>query len=180
MELKLKWTNPLASQGFTKPLVTALSKAGGDAIRGLKITSRRYAQTKKRMKAGRLNAGLPLTFPKGVTYIRDLEWRMDVTSDYALVSSYTGARQTRLGVTVGINKGTRALIKGAFIATMKSGHVGVFLRTGPGRFPIKELFTTRVADVFNDNGMTDEAFTRAQETFSKSFERLYPLELAKR
>lgn len=39
------------------------------------------------------------------------------------------ARQTKAGV-VYSNKGRRSLIKGAFIATMPSGHKGVFMRTG--------------------------------------------------
>jgi hypothetical protein len=38
-----------------------------------------------------------------------------------------GARQTKLGTSVKV-KGTRKLIKGAFIATMPTGHRGVFVR----------------------------------------------------
>ena len=41
-----------------------------------------------------------------------------------------GARQTKRGVTYKGRSGGRQLIPGAFIATMPSGHVGVFKRTG--------------------------------------------------
>lgn len=38
------------------------------------------------------------------------------------------ARQGKKGVTVSVRKGQRELLRGTFIATMKSGHVGVFER----------------------------------------------------
>lgn len=49
-----------------------------------------------------------------------------------------GARQTRAGVTVRL----RGSYAHAFLATMKSGHAGVFRRTGAGspRLPIHEQF----------------------------------------
>lgn len=63
------------------------------------------------------------------------------------------ARQTKAGVSVKV-KGARKVIKGAFIATMPTGHVGVFTRTPSSRYkrvrkgtktqwtqlPIKELY----------------------------------------
>lgn len=36
--------------------------------------------------------------------------------------------------------GTQRTYRGAFIATMKSGHRGVFVRRGAGRLPIRELY----------------------------------------
>lgn len=57
------------------------------------------------------------------------------------------ARQTRKGVTVRVGK-SRKLIKSAFIATMQSGHVGVFTRKGKARLPIKELYTIAIPEAF--------------------------------
>lgn len=70
-----------------------------------------------------------------------------------------GARQTAKGVTVNVLNG-RKLIKGAFIATMRSGHTGVFVREPNGKhkkvmsggkaswhqLPIRELFGPAVPD----------------------------------
>lgn len=56
-----------------------------------------------------------------------------------------GARQGSAGVRV---KG-RPLLKGAFIAGMKSGHVGVFHRLGPKRLPIHELYGANPAHAIN-------------------------------
>lgn len=83
-----------------------------------------------------------------------------------------GARQTRKGVTVAVLRG-RKLINGAFIATMPTGHRGVFLRKGTahkqvkrnGRvtssgLPIKELFGPSVPSAFA-NTVVQAALARA-------------------
>jgi hypothetical protein len=45
------------------------------------------------------------------------------------LSKFTGARQTAKGVSVKVlRSGPRTILKHAFLATMKSGHVGVFWR----------------------------------------------------
>jgi len=50
-----------------------------------------------------------------------------------------GARQTKAGVTYRLPSG-RGLIPSGFLATMKSGHRGVFARRGKPRLPIVEQF----------------------------------------
>lgn len=56
-------------------------------------------------------------------------------------------QQTSEGVRV---KG-RGLLKSAFVAKMKSGHVGVMIRSGSSRLPIRELFGPNPAhDVTNN------------------------------
>jgi hypothetical protein len=59
------------------------------------------------------------------------------------------ARQTGRGVTFRGVGGTRTLVASAFVATMKTGHQGVFLRKGKPRLPIRELFGVSVGHVFN-------------------------------
>lgn len=52
-----------------------------------------------------------------------------------------GASQTKKGVTYRIEKGGgRKRMQGGFIATMRSGHRGVFSRRGKSRLPIHEAF----------------------------------------
>lgn len=69
-----------------------------------------------------------------------------------------GARQTRDGVSVSVKHG-RKIIKGAFIATMPSGHKGVFVRVGNQHkkvngqwhgLPIKQLFGPSVPAAFSN------------------------------
>jgi len=47
-------------------------------------------------------------------------------------------RQTKKGISVTIKKGHRTMLRSAFIATMRSGHVGVYKRVGRKRLPIRE------------------------------------------
>ena len=73
---------------------------------------------------------------------------IDVVMRSGWISLYKlGARQTKTGVTVRL----RGSYKSAFIAKMKSGHVGVMKREGTARLPIRELFGPNPAhDVTNN------------------------------
>lgn len=69
-----------------------------------------------------------------------------------------GARQTKTGTSYIIDKTTgRKRIVSAFIATMQSGHTGVFRRKGRGRLPIVELRGPSLGLLFEDiQGLADE------------------------
>jgi hypothetical protein len=163
----------------TRAFASAIRKAGGDAARFLRTGGSKIVRAKKKIALKRVREALTLTFPKG-RRIEDLTWRMDVSGAPVPVAAFPH-RQTKRGVSVAINQGARALIRSAFVATMRSGHRGVFTRAGPGspRLPIKELFSTRVSDVFRDNPTIPTLFHGARSTFESSFTRLLPLELAK-
>lgn len=118
-----------------------------------------------------------------------------------------GASQVGTGVSVRIKKDRpRKVIAYAFIATMKSGHQGVFQRTtdkkgtgtpigstgklllnDPGkwprqyRLPIKELFGPRVEDIFENKPVMDETLDKAAIRLNERFEHEveYLLERAK-
>ena len=84
-----------------------------------------------------------------------------------------GARQTKTGVSVNI-MGTRKVVKRAFIATLKSGHRGVFARGqygdakfifGKARLPITELTTVSVPRSF----MTDKVLKAMESQISQDF-----------
>lgn len=93
-----------------------------------------------------------------------------------------GARQTSKGVSVDVLHG-RKLIAGAFIATMPSGHTGVYVRMGNqhkkvaknGRIvwsglPIKELFGPSVP-----NGLVNKA---VQDALQLLIEEKFPIVFA--
>lgn len=64
-----------------------------------------------------------------------------------------GARQTPTGVTVR----RWGHHRGAFLAGMRSGHKGVFIRTTPARLPIRELWGPNPASFVNNNPAEYEA-----------------------
>jgi len=89
-----------------------------------------------------------------------------------------GARQTKKGVSVNVLQG-RKLIAGAFIATMPSGHIGVFMRQGGTHkrvvrnglamwsgLPIKELFGPSVPAAFANKVVMAALKSVIQERFA--------------
>ena len=159
-------------------LVRAMDKAGSDAARSMRTDSGRKVREKKRMKAGTVSRGLPLTFPTDRSKLSSLVWRMQVSGKVVPIASYP-ARQVKGGVSVEINKGRPTLIRSAFITTLRSGRRGVFLHKGGKTSRVQELYTSRIADVFNDTGFVAAVQERAQGVFASAFARLLPIEINK-
>lgn len=85
-----------------------------------------------------------------------------------------GARETRTGVTVrGIGK-----LAGRFIATMPSGHTGVFRRRGRERLPITEEKVRLQPGA--SAAADDEVRTKGPEIFRDNFEPLLERRLARK
>lgn len=80
------------------------------------------------------------------------------------------AKQTGKGVTANA-WGVRKLYKGTFIATMKSGHTGVFARTTKKRFPIKELWGSGVTQVMSQAIVMSELEAEAKEKLTANVVR---------
>lgn len=161
-----------------KAVARAASKAGNDALRAMRTAAGRSVRQRKKIKAGVVSKAFKLNYASPRSSLESMEWSMDVTGAPMPLIAFPHS-QTRRGVSVMVNAGSRKLVKGAFIATMKSGHEGVFVRTGKARLPIKELFSTRVTDVFKDEGMIPAVFARTQSVFTSAFQRLLNLELGK-
>jgi hypothetical protein len=84
------------------------------------------------------------------------------------------ARQVRRGVTYSAGKGKgRKLVPGAFIASMPSGHKGVFKRRGRRRLPITELHGPSIPQVFV-KGRTERL---VNDLVDKEFEIIFNREL---
>lgn len=82
------------------------------------------------------------------------------------------ARQVRAGVSVKV-KGTRKVVSHAFIATMKTGHKGVYVRIGPPgdlapRLPIKQLYSLSLPVAFTQKQIVDALLTVATERFAET------------
>lgn len=80
--------------------------------------------------------------------------------DAKMAARASGKRGIAAGdVTVRVLQASgRKVVKGSigrrpFIATMKSGHVGVFVRTGGRRLPIRELFSVSLPQAFTQRAI---------------------------
>ena len=109
------------------------------------------------------------------------------------------ARQTKKGVSVQVKKtGTRTVIAGTFISTMKSGHKGVFWRQWHGgkrspkkkiayarlpkmyRMPIEERFGPRIPDYLGDKGpVMGRLLAKTDERLHKNMASELNFELSK-
>jgi hypothetical protein len=132
---------------------------------------------RKRIKAGTIRKSLRMRRAKG-SRIEDMEWAIDVSGEAVRVTDYPH-RQTKRGVSVEINRGKRSLIQGGFVATMPTGHTGVFVRQGRARLPINEQFASRVTDAISHEGEIEVIHRRGQETFQRVFRGVLPLEMGK-
>lgn len=109
------------------------------------------------------------------------------------------ARSVKKGVTYKIRQaGGRLLLKHAFIATMKSGHKGVFWREYKGtptkkvkpnvkygalpermRLPISQRYGPAVQDIFGDNKVMEPILKKAGDRLSKELNHQLDFELSK-
>lgn len=155
----------------------ALRKAGRDAARDMRSTASKRIRQRKRLKVKEVRAALVVRTAKG-RVIDGMEWAIDVRGKPVPLSKYPH-RQTKKGVSVTVNRGKRTLIKSAFVATMRSGHKGVFIRRGARRLPIDELFGSRPVDALLHEGEADAVLERGQASFVRTFHRVLPLEIEK-
>ncbi len=72
------------------------------------------------------------------------------------------------GVSYNLGAGGRRTLPHAFIATMGTGHRGVFMRRAKGRLPIRELQGPSLGHVFNK--YREVGIARMEEAFVKNFD----------
>lgn len=155
-----------------------MKKAGGDAIRAVRAQAKRGVRERVRLRAGYLaDKAFPLTFPSG-TDLNSLAWRMDVSGREVPLGEYP-RRQTRKGVSVEVQRGSRAVIESAFLAKGRASREGVFLRPTTKRYPMGHRLGPSVADSMVDGRVADAALLRGVGVLWSAFYRLLPLELDK-
>lgn len=155
-----------------RAVMTAASMAGGEAIRYARAEMTRQITARKAFKTGEVRDSLTIIYPSSKEV---LVWRLRASNRAMPVFAFPGVRQTQQGVTVQIKAGQNAAIPHAFIATMKSGHRGVFIRTSKKRLPIRELYTSKIVNVFGD--AVPAVVPLVQRKFDESFHRLLPLQV---
>ncbi len=80
----------------------------------------------------------------------------------------SGGYSPKKGIKVMVHRGQRKVAKGAFIARMASGHVGVFKRSKEGKLPIDELFGPSPLRILDRPVYHDKIDKFAAETMDKN------------
>jgi len=162
---------------FRRAVVRALRKAGATALRDMRSEASKRIRARKRIKASYISRALSLQRPKGGD-IASMQWALNVSGEPVPLIAYPH-RQTAKGVSVEVNRGKRTLLKGAFVASMRSGHEGVFRRKGKARLPIQELRGSRPVDALLHEGEAQGVADRGGASFQATFTRVLPMEVGK-
>lgn len=79
-------------------------------------------------------------------------------------------------VTVGVKKGSRKRIKGAFVTEMNSGHVNVFTRVSTSRLPIRGHYGPSVPQMIGNESVVsvveDKAYNELDKRLNHEINRL--------
>lgn len=181
IDINVKWDRSGIAALETGPLKGALKralrKAGATALRDMRAEASKRVRARKRIKARYITRALTLRRAKGAD-IAGMEWALDVSGEPVPLVAYPH-RQTSKGVSVEVNRGKRTLVAGSFVASMKSGHKGVFRRRGKSRLPIAELRGSRPVDALLHKGEADAVGERGGRSFESTFVRVLPLEIGK-
>lgn len=179
--ISVKWDRSqigaLETGSLKGALKRALRKAGATALRDMRSEASKRIRARKRIKASYVRKAMTLRRAKGGD-IADMEWALDVSGEPVPLVAYPH-RQTKKGVSVEVNRGKRTILAGSFKATMKSGHKGVYKRSGATRLPIKEVRGSRPVDALLHEGEAEAVAERGGTSFSETFTRVLPIELGK-
>lgn len=154
-----------------------MRRASATSVRDMRSEASKRVRVRKRLKARDVKKALVPRKNTGRT-LDSMSWGVDVRGTTTRLSDYPH-RQIRRGVSATVNKGQRTLIKGAFVATLKSGHKGVFVRRGAKRFPIQELIASRPVDALLHSGEAERVAERGRSSFFATLDRLMKAELDK-
>ena len=181
IDINVRWDRsalaPLETGPLTAAVKRALRKAGSTALRDMRSEASKRIRARKRLAPKYIRRALSLARPKGGD-IEGMTWALNVSGEPVPLVAYPH-RQTKRGVSVEVNRGKRTLVKGAFVATMKSGHEGIFRRKGKARLPIQELRGSRPVDALLHEGEAQGVADRGGKSFGETFARVLPLEVGK-
>lgn len=181
LSITAKWDRSQIASLMSGPLRAAakraLRKAGATALRDMRSEASKRIRQRKRIRVSYIRDAISMRRPSGGD-ISSYQWALDVSGKPVPLVAYPH-RQTRKGVSVEVNRGKRTLVKGAFVATMKSGHKGVFRRRGKARLPIEELRGSRPVDALLHEGEAQGVADRGGASFAATFVRVLPLEVGK-
>jgi len=167
----------LSAGPLKRAVVRALRKAGATALRDMRSECVKRIRQRKRIKASYISRALTLQRARGAD-IATMRWAVNVSGQPVPLVAYPH-RQTKKGVSVEVNRGKRTLVKGAFVATLRSGHRGVYRRRGRARLPIDELRGSRPVDALLHEGEAQGVADRGGASFAATFVRVLPMELAR-
>ncbi len=171
-----------------------LSRSLNKTLTGVKTD----ASTEIRKELNAKKAAVDETFTLNKATIKKLNASIISTGTPLALIDFVGTRQTAKGVSVLVKKaGSRKIIPGAFITTLKGGHKGVFWRDWHGtkkpknskirygtlprkfRLPMSERFGPRVPDILSNQPVMDAVLKKASDRLHTNINHELEYELSK-
>lgn len=178
--LDLKWdaSQLVTGDEVSKSTLKSLRNAGDRAARKVVTDAVKYVQSRKRLKSTFIRKGIRISDRPGASASLDnLVWGLVISgkaiplSQYG-VTAFAASRKGEGGTKIRINPGKVTKLKGAFVQTLKSGHVGVFVRKGKEKFPIKQLMSMPLSEVIgHDPSAVDNLLAPARESMTAAFQQ---------
>lgn len=171
--LKLEW-NPAdlafwQGDAITKAIVRTMRNAGDRAARAMQTQAVKYIQSRKLLKSTFVRSLMYMKRPGQSSTLGELEWKIGVSGRAIPLTKYQTRFSKTRGWTVRVNPGKATRFPSAFGLLVGTGHGGLFMRKGKSRYPIKELFSSRLTDVLQDEGAIDALFAPARATLNAAF-----------
>lgn len=179
--------NAIKAMGkFADQLPKAMSIAINRGIRAGRTEMSKQVRAKFRIKQGDLYSALQMDFAGGgdspagrlgAVHAGMLPtWDFHVAPRSITNPSMSGRTRRKRGgrgraVTTAVRVGGGGVVPVAFVAQMKSGHLGVFYRQGPSRLPIAEMHSISAPFMISPEDVRDPIERKIQETFDKELER---------
>lgn len=177
-------------RGLAREMDAAGRIAGDEALKTARAWVITYARNRKELQPRRITKALKNIKPRRSAHFRDMRWVLRVLPIEVPMAAYPHSAVPGIGggVRAEINKGQPELVKHAFLATVKgvskagevSLHQRIFVRDGTKHsLPIRQLFTSSVADVLHDGLVHREIQERAKEVYAETFARMMENGVAK-
>lgn len=165
-----------------KALARAMRLAGNRAFKDLTEGTTGLVRRKKTLSQATVTEDQSQRKPTRSSQLKDFSWTLFVRGKPVPLIKFPHIDRKRLrsgkGVLVRFGPGSSHTFTSAFVARMKSGHEGIFIRTRKTRLPIEELYSSRLPKDLGGEVMTtlaDPVYRKLESAFKRGLER----ELAK-
>lgn len=142
------------------------------------LPSARIKQGIEVKKAGKDDMRAILTFsgkPPGLQHYKAVQTLVNVqrkiNKGSIIIKRLKRARQMMKGVSVEVIKGSRKVVRGAFLATTGKGGIGVWRRKGKERMPIERRYGPSIRGMFKQMGGKQLAEKVVGERLAQIFRR---------
>ncbi len=147
--------------GINKAIAAALNRAA----EGGRTDVSRKARERYHVKSKDITSTIRLTkaAPDNLSAIVLSSGRPLALTKFKVTPSKPPQKKRTNPIIARVVKGEGGQIRGAFVARMQSGHVGVFHRAGQSRYPIIQRYGPSVPQMLGHRSVTEYVEQRAQE-----------------